>query len=87
MKHDEKKKVFKKFGLHESDTGSAKVQVALLTTRINQLTDHLKKHKNDQHSRKGLLLMVGKRRKHLQYLGGKNKDDYEKLITDLDLRK
>lgn len=87
MKHDDKKKVFKKFGIHEKDTGSAKVQVALLTTRINELTGHLKTHPNDQHSRRGLLLMVGKRRKHLQYLGGKNKEDYEKLITDLDLRK
>jgi len=87
MKHDEKKKVFKKFGIHEKDTGSAKVQVALLTTRINQLTDHLKTHRNDQHSRQGLLKMVGKRRRHLQYLGTKSKDDYEKLLTELELRK
>jgi small subunit ribosomal protein S15 len=87
MKHDDKKKVFKKFGIHEKDTGSAQVQVALLTTRINQLTEHLKTHKNDQHSRKGLLTMVGKRRRHLQYLGTKNKEEYEKLLTTLDLRK
>lgn len=87
MKHDEKKKLFKKFGKHEKDTGSAQVQVALLTTRINQLTDHLKSHKNDNHSRQGLLKMVGKRRRHLTYLSAKNKDQYEKVIADLDLRK
>jgi small subunit ribosomal protein S15 len=87
MKHDEKKKLFKKFGKHEKDTGSAQVQVALLTTRINQLTEHLKSHKNDQHSRQGLLKMVGKRRRHLTYLSTKNKDQYEKVIADLDLRK
>ena len=87
MKHDEKKKLFKKFGKHEKDTGSAQVQVALLTTRINQLTEHLKSHKNDNHSRQGLLKMVGKRRRHLTYLSSKNKDKYEKVIADLDLRK
>lgn len=87
MKHDEKKKVFKKFGKHEKDTGSAQVQVALLTVRINQLTDHLKTHKNDTHSRQGLLKMVGKRRRHLTYLAGKNKDEYEKVIGELELRK
>ena len=87
MKHDEKNKVFKKYGLHDKDTGSAQVQVALLTTRINKLTEHLKSHKNDNHCRQGLLKMVGQRRKHLQYLGGKNKDKYEDLLKELDLRK
>lgn len=87
MKHDEKKKVFKKFGKHEKDTGSAQVQVALLTVRITQLTEHLKAHRNDTHSRQGLLKMVGKRRRHLTYLAAKNKEQYEKVIGELELRK
>lgn len=87
MDHDAKKKVIKKYASHEKDTGSAQVQAAILTTRINQLTEHLKTHKNDLHSRQGLLKLVGKRRRHLQYLKGKNQEEYEKLIDKLDIRK
>lgn len=87
MKHDEKKKVIKKHAKHEKDTGSAQVQAAILTSRINHLTEHLKSHKNDLHSRQGLLKLVGKRRRHLQYLKSKNKEDYEKLVDQLKIRK
>jgi len=87
MDHDSKKKVIKKYGTHEKDTGSAQVQAAILTTRINQLTDHLKSHKNDIHSRQGLLKLVGKRRRHLQYLKTKNQEEYTQLIGKLDIRK
>ncbi len=87
MKRDEKKKVIKKYGTHETDTGSAQVQSAILTNRINELTGHLKAHKNDLHSRQGLLKLVGKRRRHLQYLKTKNPEEYGKLIEKLDIRK
>lgn len=87
MQREEKKKVIKKHARHEKDTGSPEVQVAVLTSRINHLTDHLQSHKNDTHSRRGLLKLVGKRRSHLQYLKIKNKDEYDKLIGKLDLRK
>lgn len=87
MKRDAKKKLIKKFAKHDGDTGSAQVQVAILTERINQLTDHLKSHKKDNHSRRGLLKLVGKRRSHLQYLKAKNKEAYEMLIDKLKLRK
>ncbi len=87
MQHDEKKKIFKAHGKHEKDTGSAQVQVALLTGKINKLTEHLKSHANDAHSRQGLFNMVGKRRRHLKYLELKNKEVYEKLLAELGLRK
>ncbi len=87
MKRDNKLKIIKKHALHEKDTGSAQVQVAILTQRINQLTEHLKGHKKDNHSRRGLLGLVGQRRKHLQYLKVHRGADYEKLIAELDLRK
>lgn len=77
----------KKFAKHEKDTGSAEVQAAILTERINHLTEHLKGHQKDVHSRQGLLKLVGKRRRHLQYLKTKNKDEYEKLVDQLQLRK
>lgn len=85
--HDDKKKIIKKYATHEKDTGSAPVQVAILTTRINKLTDHLKDHKNDLHSRQGLLRLVGERRRHLQYLKGKNAGEYSKLLDKLEIRK
>jgi small subunit ribosomal protein S15 len=69
------------------DTGSPEVQIALLTTRILQLTEHLKTHKHDEHSRRGLLMMVGKRRRHLTYLGRKNPDRYREIIQRLGLRR
>jgi small subunit ribosomal protein S15 len=87
MKREEKKKVITKHAKHDKDTGSAQVQIAILTERINELTDHLKEHKKDNHSRRGLLAMVGKRRKLLNYLKSKNADSYQDLIKTLDLRK
>ena len=87
MKREAKKKVIVKHAKHAKDTGSAQVQIAILTERINELTDHLKDHKKDNHSRRGLLAMVGKRRKLLNYLKTKNADSYQELIKTLDLRK
>jgi len=73
--------------LHETDTGSPEVQVAILTERINHLTDHLKTHKKDHHSRRGLLKMVGKRRSLLNYLMKKDIERYRTLILKLNIRK
>ena len=75
------------YRLHDKDTGSVEVQVALLTERINGLTDHLKAHVKDHHSRHGLLKLVSQRRKLLDFLKRENEDAYQKLIVDLDLRK
>ena len=75
------------FGTHESDTGSPEVQVALLTERINHLTEHLRTHKHDHHSRRGLLLMVGKRRRLLDYLRREDVERYRALIAKLGLRR
>ena len=72
---------------HENDTGSPEVQVAILTARIQQLTEHLKVHKHDNHSRRGLLKMVGKRRKLLDYLAKKDIERYRALIAKLGIRK
>lgn len=82
-----KKEIFGDHGRHAKDTGSPEVQVAILTHRIEQLTAHLKTHKKDEHSRRGLLMMVGKRRKILSYLQKKSKKAYEALIKKLGLRK
>ena len=82
----EKKDIISKYQQSEKDTGSVQVQVALLTERINHLTEHLKDHKQDNHSRRGLLQMVGKRRGLLQYLKSRDIEAYRKLITDLDIR-
>lgn len=87
MKREQKKKIIDKYGVHPGDTGSAQVQVAILTVRINELSEHLEKHANDDHSRRGLLKLVGKRRKHLNYLKMNEEENYEKLIKDLKLRK
>jgi small subunit ribosomal protein S15 len=76
-----------KFQRANGDTGSPEVQVALLTARINELTGHFKAHMKDHHSRRGLLRMVSRRRKLLDYLKGKNPDGYKKLIEQLGLRK
>lgn len=76
-----------KYGRSAGDTGSADVQVAILTASINQLTDHLKIHKKDHHSRRGLLLQVGQRRRLLNYLQKKDLDRYRSLIADLGLRR
>ena len=72
---------------HDSDTGSAEVQVALLTERINHLTEHLKLHKKDHHSRRGLLMLVGRRRRLLDYLRGHDVERYRELIARLGLRR
>lgn len=79
--------VFKKFQLHPKDTGSAEVQIALLTQRIADLSGHLETHKKDNHSRRGLLLMVGQRRKFLKFLQKKNYAKYQEIIKALGLRK
>jgi small subunit ribosomal protein S15 len=73
--------------LHETDTGSPEVQVALLTERINHLTEHLKVHKKDHHSRRGLLMLVGQRRRLLDYLGRNDVERYRALIAKLGLRR
>ncbi len=83
----EKAEVIEKFKRDQSDTGSPEVQVALLTTRIVQLTEHFKTHKHDHHSRRGLLRMVNQRRKLLDYLKGKNVERYKELISTLGLRR
>jgi small subunit ribosomal protein S15 len=84
---DEKTAVIEANRTHENDTGSPEVQIAILTRRINDLTNHLKTHKNDHHSRRGLLKMVGQRRSLLGYLKKKDIEAYRKLIADLGLRK
>ena len=75
------------YGTHESDTGSPEVQVALLSERINHLTEHLREHKHDHHSRRGLLMMVGKRRRLLDYLRREDVERYRSLIAKLGLRR
>lgn len=87
MDREKKKELMKKHGVHAKDTGSSKVQVAVLTERINELSGHLEGHPKDDHSRRGLLGLVGKRRKHLQYLKMHKKEDYEDIIKKLKLRK
>jgi small subunit ribosomal protein S15 len=84
---EEKEKLVKDYRLHETDTGSVEVQVALLTARINGLTDHFKAHVKDHHSRMGLLKMVGQRRSLLEYLKKNDVEAYRALIDNLNLRK
>ncbi|NLC77928.1 MAG: 30S ribosomal protein S15 [Clostridia bacterium] len=83
----EKKIIIDEFKLHEGDTGSPEVQIAILTKRINQLTEHLKEHKKDHHSRRGLLKMVGQRRGLLNYLYKTDIERYRQVITKLGLRR
>ena len=83
----EKADLVKKYGRGENDTGSTEVQVAILTTRINNLTEHLKMHKKDFHSRRGLLVMVGQRRRLLDYLNSNSNERYAELIKSLGLRR
>ena len=82
-----KQEIIAKYQQHEGDTGSPEVQIALLTERINHLTEHLKAHKKDFHSRRGLLQMVGQRRGLLNYLKKHDIDRYRKIINDLGLRR
>ncbi len=86
LKTKKKQAVVKKHQMHETDTGSTKVQVAILSTRIDELAKHLKSHKKDNHSRRGLLKMVADRRTHLKYLERKNKPAYDKLVKELELK-
>ena len=87
MNVNEKKEIIKGFGKNNTDTGSTEVQVALLTKKINELSEHFKIHKKDHHSRRGLLGMINNRRKLLKYLKGKNEEGYQELIKKLGLRK
>jgi small subunit ribosomal protein S15 len=84
---EKKSELIGKYGRSDGDTGSAEVQVALLTERINELTDHLRTHAKDHHSRRGLLMLVGKRRRLLDYLKSKNVDRYRAVIQSLGIRK
>jgi small subunit ribosomal protein S15 len=82
-----KREIVGKFGKSESDTGSPEVQIALLSARIQELTEHLRAHSKDHHSRRGLLMLVGQRRRLLQYLQRKDVDRYRSLIAELGLRR
>ncbi len=84
---EKKSEIIKEFRINEKDTGSVEVQVALLTARIRHLTEHLKKHPKDYHSRRGLMKMVGRRRKLLKYLRRKRPEVYKEIIAKLGLRK
>ena len=84
---ERKAKLIKEYATKEGDTGSPEVQVAVLSERISNLTDHLKIHKHDFHSRRGLLIMVGQRRRLLDYVKGKDRSRYESLIKRLGLRR
>jgi small subunit ribosomal protein S15 len=84
---DDKQEIIAKFARAEGDTGSPEVQVALLTKRISHLTEHLKEHKHDHHSRRGLLMLVGQRRRLLNYLRDNDIDRYRALISELELRR
>jgi small subunit ribosomal protein S15 len=83
---DKKKNLIEKFKEHPKDTGSSSVQIALLTERISYLTEHLKKHKKDFHSRRGLLMLVGRRRRLLNYLKKKNHEGYNGVVKELNLK-
>ena len=87
MNVNEKKEIVKGFGKNDADSGSTEVQVALLTKKINELSEHFKIHKKDHHSRRGLLGMINNRRRLLKYLKGKNEEGYQELIKKLGLRK
>jgi small subunit ribosomal protein S15 len=87
MTKERKQEIIKNFGRDEKDTGSSEVQIALLTERINELTEHLKVHKKDNHSRRGLLQMVGKRRNLLNYLSKNDLPKYREVVEKLNLRK
>ena len=87
MDKTKKQEIIAKYGRHEGDTGSQEVQIALLTERINSLTDHLRFHKKDHHSRRGLLMMVGQRRGLLNYLSDQDIERYRAIIKELGLRR
>ena len=87
LSRDKKNDIMAQYRTHESDTGSAEVQIAMLTARIEQLTEHLKANKKDFHSRRGLLKMVGQRRRLLNYLTAKDVERYRAIVTKLGLRR
>jgi len=87
LSKSEKEAIVQDYGRGPDDTGSPEVQIALLTTRINQLTEHLKSHRHDNHSRRGLIKMVGQRRRHLTYLSRKAPERYQEIIERLGLRR
>lgn len=84
---EEKREIVTQFGSDENDTGATEVQIALLTRRINHLTEHLREHRHDHHSRRGLLMLVGRRRRFLNYLQKKDLEGYRELIRELGLRR
>ncbi|HYY74258.1 MAG TPA: 30S ribosomal protein S15 [Solirubrobacterales bacterium] len=87
LTRERKQELIGRFGRDQGDTGSTEVQVALLTERINHLTEHLRTNPKDHHSRRGLLMMVGKRRRLLRYLEGSDLDRYRQVVSDLGLRR
>jgi small subunit ribosomal protein S15 len=87
LTQERKQELIEKFGRSDGDTGSTEVQVALLTERINELTEHLRSHRKDHHSRRGLLMLVGKRRRLLQYLERSDLERYRQVVADLGLRR
>ncbi len=87
MTKEEKLGIVKQYGTNEKDSGKSEVQIALLTKRINDLTDHFNVHKKDHHSRRGLMMMVGKRRRLLDYLANKDIERYRAIIKELNIRK
>ena len=87
MTQQEKQEIMKEYATHEGDTGSPEVQIAILTARIQELTEHLRTHTHDNHSRRGLLKMVGKRRSLLDYLAKKDINRYRAIIAKLGIRK
>ena len=87
LESDKKKNIIEKYQLHDGDSGSAEVQIALLSERISQLTEHFKVHKKDHHSRRGLMKLVGRRRRLLDYLKKNKLDTYRDLIKALNLRR
>jgi small subunit ribosomal protein S15 len=87
LTQEKKQELIEKFGRADGDTGSAEVQIALLTERINELTEHLRSHTKDHHSRRGLLMLVGKRRRLLRYLERADLDRYRQVVSDLGLRR
>lgn len=87
LSKSQKEAIIQEYGRSPEDTGSPEVQIALLTTRINQLTEHLKEHKHDEHSRRGLIKMVGQRRRHLTYLSRNDPERYKDVVKRLGLRR
>ena len=86
IKKDTKKEIISKFATNEKDTGSAQVQIAVISERINNLTEHFKLHKHDNHSKRGLVALVSKRKKLLSYISKKNNNKYKEIIKDLNIR-